>query len=183
MLLSSDDDAEIDVSGGGGGGRQPIQSGRLGIDLDECEITIGVATDQQFDKYTWWGISGVKDVVSWRTFIAEAQGLDLNVRTRVITNASGDTKASVQQSLSSVNTGCNFDPGCIWEWITRAAVFFVKSNAFMKLVSQTVLALSDIDVVTGFASYVQYYNSGNYMYLVANAIMWFTYVGGGKAVT
>ena len=72
--------------------------------------------------------------------------------------------------------------------LSKMAAAPIESDGFLKLLSQVVLALSDVDVVTGFISYFAYWDSfqsgsrTGLIFLVLNIVMWVIYIGGGNAV-
>jgi len=107
--------------------------------------------------------------VGFRVYKTQKQATDALASVRVAREA---------QTAQSILT-------TIGNWGKRMAAWPIESEGFLKLLSQTVLALSDIDVVTAGMSYLQYYNMhlhGNpsaLLYLAVNGVMWIVYIGGG----
>jgi hypothetical protein len=146
-----------------------------------------------------WGIAGVPVPLDWHSFLEECKDLDLRIPTRIWSNyklisgregrtPSNNVKKSERQWVVDFKlwAGRNENRATFWArtWVLLVAAqtrvrCAVESNAFLKLFTLIALALRDIGVLAGFASYATYYSNGDYAFLALNGLMWLIYIGGG----
>ena len=60
-------------------------------------------------------------------------------------------------------------------WLKRWIFNIRFSDAAVNVVSQIVLALSDVDVITTFMSYETYVKEGSWLVFIGNIVMWIVY--------